>query len=153
MKTIKTYTFTWVDHIGRPHQGTIEANGSTNAFNSAMMDTRFKGCKILKTSFRRTDTAKGANRAAGLDSNGKQLNAKDFTWEKGNLLDGKSPSQWIQDQHTVNKIEAKAYKDFLKHLDKAIENLYLCHFENNGAVLSMPIKELYEAMKEHNPFK
>jgi hypothetical protein len=49
-------------------------------------------------------------------------------------------------------IEKKAYKDFLKHLDKAIENLYLCHHENNGAVLSMPIKELYETMKDFDPF-
>jgi hypothetical protein len=126
-----TYTFTFVDPIGRPHQCSIEANGTSNAYKAAMADTRLKGCKILKTSFRRTDTAKGANRAAGLDSNGKQLNAKSVR----------------------EAIEAKAYKDFLKHLDKAIENLYLCHFENNGAVLSMPIKELYEAMKEHNPFK
>ena len=74
-------------------------------------------------------------------------------FKNGNLLDGKSASEWIQERDTINKIEAKAYKDFLKHLDKAIENLYLCHFENNGAVLTMPIKELYEAMKEHNPFK
>jgi hypothetical protein len=49
-------------------------------------------------------------------------------------------------------IEAQAYKDFLKHLDLAIENLYLCHFENNGAVLSMPIKQLYEEMKDYDPF-
>ena len=73
-----TYTFTYNDMNGNPHIAFIEANGSTNAFNSAMMDTRFKGCKILKTTFRRADTAKGANRAGGLDSNGKQLNARNY---------------------------------------------------------------------------
>jgi hypothetical protein len=143
MKTIKTYTFTWVDHIGRPHQGSIEANGTSNAFNSAMMDTRFKGCKILKTSFRRTDTAKGANRAGGLDSNGKQIDAR-TAYEKAKEATCKD---------VKDRFEAAAYKDFLKHLDLAIEALYLCHFESNGAVLSMPIKELYEAMKEYDPFK
>lgn len=110
---------------------TIEAHGREAAQNAAMMDTRFKGWVIILSSFRRTDTAKGANRAGGLDSNGKQLNAR-------NIHD---------------RFEAAAYKDFLNHLNLAIEALYNCRFENNGAVLTLPIKELYETMKEHNPFK
>ncbi len=78
MKTIKTYTFSFIDKEGNPHQGTIEACGTENAYKAALMDTRLKDCKILKTTFRRTDTAKGANRAAGLDSNGKQLDSRHF---------------------------------------------------------------------------
>jgi hypothetical protein len=35
-----------------------------------------RGWKVLVGSFRRTDTAKGVNRAGGLDSNGKQINAR-----------------------------------------------------------------------------
>lgn len=127
-----TYSFTYSPANSNDLiKGTIEAKGKELAYRAAMMDTRLKDATIFKSSFRRLDTAKGANRAGGLDSNGKQLNAR-----------------------TVRQsIEAAAYKDFLKHLDLAIENLYLCHFENNGAVLSLPIKELYETMKEHNPFK
>ena len=52
---------------------------------------------------------------------------------------------------TRQSIEAKAYKDFLKHLNKAIESLYLCNMENNGAVLSYPIKQLYDEMKDFTP--
>jgi hypothetical protein len=48
-----TYTFTYKDMNGTPHMASIEANSSTNAFNYAMMDTRLKGCTILKSSFRR----------------------------------------------------------------------------------------------------
>ena len=46
------------------------------------------------------------------------------------------------------QVKIDAYKDFLKHLDAAIEALYLCNMENNGAVLSYPIKQLYEEMNK-----
>jgi hypothetical protein len=139
---------------------TVDAVGKTQAQNIAMMDTRFKGWEIILSSFRRTDTAKGANRAGGLDSNGKQLDSRHF--KNGNLLDGKSPSQWIQDQDAINKIEAKTHKEqlnaeffneFLVHLNLAIENLYNCNMENNAAVLSMDIKSLYNEFRNDNPFK
>jgi len=45
-------------------------------------------------------------------------------------------------------VKLDAYKDFLKHMDAAIEAMYLCNMENNGAVLSMPIKELYKEMSK-----
>lgn len=139
-----TYTFTYRNSLtGGCSIASIDANGVTNAYNAAMADTRFKGHTILKTTFRRTDTAKGPNRAGGLDSNGKQLDAR-TAYEKAKDATCKE---------VKDRIEARAYKDFLKHLDKAIENLYLCNFENNGAVLTMPIKELYETMKDFDPFK
>ena len=142
-----TYYFTYIGCAGTRQHGDIEASSKEGAYLATMADTRLKGCTILKTTFRRTDTAKGPNRAGGLDSNGKQLDAR---------------TAYVRAMHTTQKevkeryiesIEKKAYKDFLKHLDKAIENLYLCHFENNGAVLSMPIKELYETMRDYDPFK
>ena len=58
---------------------TIEATGTSQAIEAAQVDTRFKGHKVLWDSFRRTDTAKGANRAGGLDSNGKQLDSRHFS--------------------------------------------------------------------------
>jgi hypothetical protein len=143
-----TYTFTYINTVGEPHTSTITANGFINAYKAALAEKEFEGCKILKTTFKRQDTAKGPNRAGGLDNKGKQVNASDF--HNGNLLDGKSPSQWIQD-HTRKAVRAKAYKDFLKYLDKAIENLYLCDMENNGAILSYPIKQLYQEMKNYTP--
>jgi hypothetical protein len=130
MKTIKTYTFTYKDKDGNPHMTSIEANGTTNAFNSAMMDTRFKGCTILKTTFRRTDTAKGAQRAGGLDANGKQVTAKTHK----------------------EQLKAEFFNEFLVHLNLAIENLYNCEMENNAAVLSMDIKSLYNEFRNDNPF-
>ena len=138
-----TYTFTYIGCAGTRQHGDIEATSKEGAYRGAMAETRLKGCQILKASFRRLDTAKGANRAGGLDSNGKQLDAR-TAYDKAKDATCKE---------VKDRIEARAYKDFLKHLDKAIENLYLCHFENNGAVLSMPIKELYEAMKDYDPFK
>ena len=57
---------------------TIEATGKEKAQIAAMADTRFKQWEILLSTFKRTDTAKGANRAGGLDSNGKQLNARSY---------------------------------------------------------------------------
>ena len=138
-----TYTFTYINPVGEPHTSAVTANGATNAYKAALAEKGFEDCKILKSTFRRTDTAKGANRAGGLDSNGKQLDAR-TAYDKAKDATCKE---------VKDRIEARAYKDFLKHLDKAIENLYLCHFENNGAVLSMPIKELYEAMKDYDPFK
>ena len=127
-----TYTFNYSPaNSNEVLQGTIEAKGKELAYKAVMADTRLKDATIFKSSFRRLDTAKGANRAGGLDSNGKQLNAR-----------------------TVRQsIEASAYKDFLKHLDLAIENLYLCNFENNAAVLSLPIKQLYMELKDYDPFK
>jgi hypothetical protein len=142
MKT-HTYTFKYIGCAGTRQHGEIEANGTMNAFVAACADTRLKGCIIVKSSFRRTDTAKGANRAGGLDSNGKQIDAR-TAYEKAKEATCKD---------VKDRFEAAAYKDFLKHLNLAIESLYLCNFENNGAVLSMPIKELYEAMKEYDPFK
>jgi hypothetical protein len=56
----------------------VEAEGKTIAYHVACADTRFKNHKVLKATFRREDTAKGANRAGGLDSNGKQLNARNL---------------------------------------------------------------------------
>ena len=139
-----TYTFHYRDDFGTLMWGaTIEATSKEAAIRGAMADTRFKDCEIKKASFRRIDTAKGPNRAGGLDSNGKQLDAR-TAYEKAKEATCKE---------VKDRVEARAYKDFLKHLDKAIENLYLCHFENNGAVLSMPIKELYETMKDFDPFK
>ena len=155
-----TYSFTYIGCAGTRQHGEIEATSRESAYKATMADTRLKGCTILSGSFRRTDTAKGANRAGGLDSNGKQLDCRHF--KDGNLLNGKSPSECITAyqkakeatcKEVKDRIEARAYKNFLKHLDLAIENLYLCHFESNGAVLSMPIKELYETMKEYDPFK
>ena len=94
-----TYTFTYIGCAGTRQHGDIEATSKEGAYLATMADTRLTGCKILKGSFRRTDTAKGANRAAGLDSNGKQLDSRHF--KDGNLLDGKSASEWIQDQSLV----------------------------------------------------
>jgi hypothetical protein len=122
---------------------TIDATGKTQAQNAAMMDTRFKGWEIILSSFRRTDTAKGANRAGGLDANGKQLDAR-TAYEKAKEATCKE---------FKDKFEAAAYKDFLNHLDLAIEALYNCRMENNAEVLSLDIKSLYASMKEHNPFK
>jgi hypothetical protein len=138
-----TYTFTYLNPVGEPHTSAVTANGATNAYKAALAEKGFEDCKILKTTFRRADTAKGANRAGGLDSNGKQLDAR-TAYEKA-----KEATQ----KEVRDKFEAKAFKDFLKYLDLAIENLYLCRHENNGAVLSMPIKELYETMKDFDPFK
>jgi hypothetical protein len=45
-------------------------------------------------------------------------------------------------------VKLDAYKNFLKHMDLAIEAMYLCNMESNGAVLSMPIKELYEELNK-----
>ena len=73
-----TYSFKYRKASGVLLDATIEAHGSTQAYEAACMDSSFEDCKILKGSFKRTDTAKGANRAGGLDSNGKQLNARSF---------------------------------------------------------------------------
>ena len=51
-----------------------------------------------------------------------------------------------------NKLKSKAYKRFLNHLDKAINSLYVCEMENNGAVLSMDIKTLHSEMSKIDPF-
>jgi hypothetical protein len=142
---MKTHTYHFV--VRTPDNAfipcSVEAEGKTIAYYVACADTRFKNHKVLKATFRREDTAKGANRAGGLDSNGKQIDAR-TAYEKAKEATCKD---------VKDRFEAAAYKDFLKHLNLAIESLYLCNFENNGAVLSMPIKELYEAMKEYDPFK
>jgi hypothetical protein len=72
------YTFKYLDSKGIRQYGEIEGNGSRNAFIAACADTRLKDCIIVLSSFRRKDTAKGANRAGGLDGNGKQLNARNY---------------------------------------------------------------------------
>jgi hypothetical protein len=79
MKTSKTYTFRAKNFTTKEViNATIEATGKEQAQYAAMMDTRFKGWEVILSSFRRTDTAKGANRAGGLDSNGKQIDARHF---------------------------------------------------------------------------
>lgn len=44
------------------------------------------------------------------------------------------------------EFEEKANKKFLKHLNLAIEAMYEARMENNAAVLSMPIKDLYREL-------
>ena len=77
MKITKTYFFQ-AKHLTTNQiiEATIEASGKEMAQKAAMMDTRFKGWKVLLGSFRRTDTAKGVHRAGGLDADGKQITAK-----------------------------------------------------------------------------
>lgn len=41
------------------------------------------------------------------------------------------------------EFEEESYKKFLEHLNLAIEAMYNARMENNGAVLSMPIKDLF----------
>lgn len=41
------------------------------------------------------------------------------------------------------KFIPKRRRDFIKHLNAAIEAMYDCHMDNNVAVLTLPIKELY----------
>jgi hypothetical protein len=128
------YTFKWSPHNSNEvFVGTIDATGKELAYKAAMADTRLKGCTIFKSSFRRSDTAKGPDRAGGLDSNGKQINAR--TLKK------------------LGDFQKNEYQKFLKHLDLAIESLYNCNMDNNAAVLSMPIKQLYNEMKDYHPFK
>ena len=110
---------------------TIEASGKSQAIAAAMADTRFKGHKVLWDSFRRTDTAKGANRAGGLDANGKQVTAKNHN----------------------EQLKTQFFDNFLIHLNLAIENLYSCDMDNNAEVLSLDIKSLYETFRNDNPFK
>lgn len=93
---------------------TIDAKGKEQAQNAALMDTQFKGCEILMSSFKRT----------------KYASSKDI----------------------VKDIEKKEYKRFLKHLDNAINSLHMCRMENNGAVLSMPIKQLYSELVDFDPW-
>jgi hypothetical protein len=127
-----TYTFNYSPtNSSEILEGAIEAKGKEQAYRSALVDPRFKDATIFKSSFNRLDTPKGANRAGGLDSNGKQINART----------------------AKQSLEAQAYKNFLKYLNLAIENLYICNMENNAAVLSTPIKQLYEEMKDYDPFK
>jgi hypothetical protein len=59
----------------------------------------------------------------------------------GEKVKGKGPTMRQQ-------VKLNAYKDALTHLNAAIENLYLCNMENCGAVLSMPVKELYEELNK-----
>lgn len=73
------------------------------------------------------------------DSNGKQLD-KRTAYERAK----ESTQKEVQ-----SRFEANAYKDFLKHLDLAIEALYDARMENNAAVLSLPIKELYNELKNN----
>lgn len=138
-----TYTFNYRDDFGTLRWGaTIEATSKEGAYRGALADTRFKKCTIQKASFRRLDTAKGANRAGGLDSNGKQIDAR-TAYEKAKEATIKE----VNDNY-----EASQYKLFLKHLDLAIDHLYQARMENNAAVLSLPIKQLYEEMKDYDPF-
>jgi len=139
------YTFTYIGCAGTVQHGTIEANGSTDAYNLACGDNRLNGCTILKSSFRREDTAKGAKRAGGLNSNGKQLDSRTAYAKAKEATCNEVENKYYK------SVKDKAYKDFLKYLDKAITSLYLCDMENNGAVLSMPIKQLYEEMKNFTP--
>lgn len=74
-----TYTFNYSPaNSNEVLQGTIEAKGKELAYKAVMADTRLKNCQILKSSFRRTDTAKGPNRAGGLDENGKQIDSRNL---------------------------------------------------------------------------
>lgn len=50
-----------------------------------------------------------------------------------------------------NKVKKAAYKKFIKHLDAAISELYVCDMNNNGAVLSMDIISLHKALKDYKP--
>lgn len=134
-----TYTFHYRNDFGTLMWGaTIEATSKEAAIRGAMADTRFKDCEIKKSSFRRIDTAKGPNRAGGLDSNGKQLDAR-TAYEKAKEATCKD----VRD-----RFEAAAYKDFLNHLDLAIEALYNARMENNGAVLTLPIKDLHRELNK-----
>lgn len=56
---------------------TVEATGKTEAQNSMLTNPCWKApWSVIMSSFKRLDTAKGAQRAGGLDSNGKQRNAR-----------------------------------------------------------------------------
>lgn len=44
--------------------------------------------------------------------------------------------------------EANALNEFKYHLDKAIEAMYDARMENNVAVLTLPIKELYRELEK-----
>lgn len=142
---MKPHTYTFRAKNVRTREvitATIEANGKEAALNAVLADTRFKlPWVIYLSSFRRADTAKGADRAGGLDGNGKQLD-KRTAYEKAKEATCKE---------VKDRFEAAAYKDFLNHLDLAIEALYNCRMENNAAVLSMPIKQLYEEMRNSTP--
>lgn len=52
---LRTYTFTFIGCAGTRQYATIEAANASLAYDAACMDTRLKGCKILKSSFRITD--------------------------------------------------------------------------------------------------
>ena len=56
-----TYTFTYIGCAGTRQHGDIEAASKDGAYLATMADTRLKGCKILKGSFRRLDIGDYAN--------------------------------------------------------------------------------------------
>jgi hypothetical protein len=70
---LKTYTFRAKSFATKEViTASIDAKNKTQAQNAALMDTRFKGWEIVMSSF-----------------------CVEETFKNGNLLDGKSPSEWI----------------------------------------------------------
>jgi hypothetical protein len=124
---MNTYSFQYRDTTRALREGFIVAASKDGAYLATMADTRLKNCKILKGTFRCHKT--------------------------GNDVKSIRCHKTGNDVKSITKtIEQKAYKDFLKYLNLAIENLYVCNMENNAAVLSMDIKSLYSELKNFDPF-